>query len=43
MRENLDISEHEVDEKLESIGMKGMSVRDRWLYWGNREILLALR
>jgi hypothetical protein len=25
------------------MGMKGMSVRERWLYWRNREILLSLR
>lgn len=23
--------------------MKGLSVRDKWLYWRNREILLSLR
>jgi hypothetical protein len=24
-------------------GMKGMGLRDKWLYWRNREVLLALR
>lgn len=23
--------------------MKGLSVRDKWLYWRNREVLLSLR
>lgn len=43
MRENLDITEKEVEAALQKSGMKGMSVRDRWLYWRNREILLTLR
>ena len=24
-------------------GMKGMGLRDKWLYWRNREVLLSLR
>lgn len=43
MRENLDIREEEVEKALEDMGMKGLSVRDKWLYWRNREVLLALR
>jgi hypothetical protein len=43
MRENLDISEGEVEQALEDMGMKGLSVRDRWLYWRNREVLLTIR
>lgn len=43
MRQNLDIREEEVEKALEDMGMKGLSVRDKWLYWRNREVLLALR
>lgn len=43
MRENLDIGEGEVEAALQEMGMKGLSVRDRWLYWRNREVLLTLR
>jgi hypothetical protein len=43
MRENLDISETEVDQKLEASGMKGMGIRDKWIYWKNREILYSLK
>lgn len=43
MSEKLDIKEEEVEQKLQAMGMKGMSVRERWLYWRNREILLCLR
>jgi hypothetical protein len=43
MRENLDIAEGDVEVALQDMGMKGLSVRDRWLYWRNREVLLTLR
>jgi len=37
------VSEQEVDTKLEELGMRGMGIRDRWIYWQNREILFSIR
>lgn len=43
MKTDLEISEEEVENKLIAMGMKGMGVRDKWLYWRNREILYSIR
>jgi hypothetical protein len=43
MKEDLEISQEELESKLIGLGMKGMCVRDKWLYWRNREILYSIR
>jgi hypothetical protein len=25
------------------MGMKGLSIRDKWVYWNNREVLYSIR
>lgn len=36
MKENVDITEEEVNKKLEEKGMKGLGIKDKWTYWKNR-------
>lgn len=43
MRENIEITEEQMEQKLQDIGMKGLCLEDKWLFWKNKEILLALR
>lgn len=43
MKEQLDITEQQLEERLEDIGMKGLGLRDKWAYWRNREVLMSLR
>lgn len=32
-----------MDQRLSQIGMKGLGLQDKWVFWKNREILLSLR
>lgn len=32
-----------MENELESIGMKGLGLQDKWVFWKNREILYSLR
>ena len=43
MKEDLDISEEALDRRIEEMGMKGLGLKDKWIYWRNREILMSLR
>ena len=43
MHENLDITEKEVERQLIEVGLRGLSTKDRWTYWTNREVLLRVR
>ncbi len=36
MKDNIEISEEEIEQKLLDIGMKGLGIKDKWLYWRNR-------
>ena len=42
MRDHLDITEEEVEGRLLEEGRRGMSLKDKWVYWSNRYILLRV-